>query len=97
MVGNSWELDSLRKLIEQEMEARERAATSAIMHSLPHVPKRVGPPIATTFVVRGHGVSCCYCKLTHAPNACHVVTDVEARKQVLRREEAVMSVSRRII
>ena len=86
IVGDSWELDLLMKLIEQEIEARERAATSAITHSLPCAPKRVGPATAATFVARGHGVSCCYCKLAHAPNACHVVTDVEARRQVLRRE-----------
>ena len=35
IVGDSWELDPLMKLIEQEIEARERAATSAITHPLP--------------------------------------------------------------
>ena len=79
LAGESGELDPLMKLIEQEIEARERAASSAITHLLPQVPKRVGPPTAATFVVGSNGVSCCYCKLTHTPNTCNLVTDVEVR------------------
>ena len=74
------------ELIEQEIEARERADTSAITSSSSRDSRRSIPSTTATFVVGSQRVNCCYCRESHFPSACKSVTDVETRKQVLRRE-----------
>ena len=83
IAGDNWELDSLMELIEQEIEARERADTSAITSSTSRDSRR---STAATFVVGSQRANCCYCRESHFPSACKSVTGVETRKQVLRRE-----------
>ena len=86
IAGDNWELDPLMELIEQEIEARERADTSAITSSTSRDYRRSIPSTTATFVVGSQRVNCCYCRESHFPSACKSVTDVETRKQVLRRE-----------
>ena len=86
IAGDNWELDPLMELIEQEIEARERADTSAITSSSSRDSRRSIPSTTATFVVGSQRVNCCYCRESHFPSACKSVTDVETRKQVLRRE-----------
>ena len=58
--GDNWELDPLMELIEQEIEARERADTSAITSSTSCDSRRSIPSTTATFVVGSQRVNCCY-------------------------------------
>jgi len=81
-----WELDNLMKVLEREIDARERAFSLS---------NRVGkgtsgrnPPTATSLLSQSgesHAPKCCYCKQSHSSNSCQVVTDVSQRKQILRK------------
>ena len=43
------------------------------------------PPPSATSLMSGVDVHCCYCNRPHAPSDCDVVTQVEVRRQILRR------------
>ena len=80
-----WELDELMKIIEEEIEARERASGSST--KINKIPVRVPPP-TTNALVAGVGASvfsCCFCRQQHASASCSTVTDVAERKVALRK------------
>ena len=86
---SDWKLDLLMTAIEEELEARERIGAS---QGRPFIRKseHKTPPTATTLVSGGSTSAqtphtCCYCDKSHSPNDCDVITQVEARKQSLRR------------
>ena len=71
--------------MEAEVSARERIG---IDQSRPPPRRRDPPPSATSLVSGGtSSISspCCYCNKLHLPINCDVVSQVEARKQALRR------------
>lgn len=78
VIEDDWELDTLMKQIEKEVEVRERANTSGCEMSLP---QKRAPPVIRTLLG-----GCCYCKQSHQPSSCDDVAEVEARKQILRKE-----------
>ena len=79
-----WNLDSLLKVMEREIEARERVGTS---RSQPPRMSERDSPTATTLVTGATCTSnsplCCYCQQAHSSNNCKAVTRVEERKQIL--------------
>ena len=76
-----WELTSLMQAIEEEVSARERVSANQA-----HGPtKKKEPPPSATSLMSGADVHCCYCNRPHAPSDCNAVTQVEARRQILRR------------
>ena len=76
--GEEWELDELMKVIEGEIEARERAAITKASNRV--------PPTATTLMSRGTSanVSCSFCRQPHPSHSCQTVTDVIERKRILK-------------
>lgn len=85
VAGGEWELDKLMKVVEGEVEARERAY---IANSQPQPKKPTpwkGPPTSTTLLSDGHKVECCYCRQPHPSSECGAVTDVGARKDILKK------------
>ena len=78
-----WKLNSLIGAIEAEVSARERIGVD---QNHPPARKKDPPPSATSLVSGGtvNPPPCCYCDKLHLPVNCDVVSEVEARKQVLR-------------
>ena len=79
-----WELKTLMSAIEEEIVARERLDPP----KAPRRPESKPPPTATTLVTKETPITaptCCYCHQQHRPLDCTVVTEVDERKQLLRR------------
>ena len=83
--SGDWELDRIMELLENEVQARERASGSA---ATPPVPRRnqKTPSTAATLLAGGSEarVSCYYCGQSHYSTACTVVMSREERKRILR-------------
>ena len=59
-------------VLEREIDARERSATGPSL-----LPKRP--------LTRESGPTCSYCSKSHSPNTCRTVTNVETRKQIVKK------------
>ena len=89
-----WELKTLMSAIEEEIVARERLGPSRP----PRRPENKPPPTATTLVAKELSTVtplCCYCNQQHRATDCMVVTQVDERKQLLRRAGRCFSCLRR--
>ena len=80
---DSWNLDDLLKIIEREIQARERTTQDA--NGAARRPNR--EPATATALLTDNSVSalCCFCNKPHASQACRTVSTIEQRKQCLRR------------
>ena len=84
MSEEEWTLDSLMEVLEREITARERAAGTSNQ-----VPRRHDRelPTATALLTRSLTTpKCSYCRQNHPSASCRSVSDVAARKQILRRK-----------
>ena len=85
--GESWDLDQVMKILEQETDARERASLSSAPNTSRTTPPRM--PTAATLVAsnsESFGTNICvYCNQSHRSISCTTVVDVPARREVLRR------------
>ena len=81
--GDDWNFDAMMVILGEELQARERIATV----SIPSVKKsNKEPPTAATLLAGGNSqVKCSYCQQNHTSNSCQVVTQPQARRQVLQR------------
>ena len=77
-----WELPKLLEILKVEIEAREKCSAGKT------VPKRSGMSghaTAAALTAANTGkTNCTYCKGSHNTVECHVVTDVQERKKILR-------------
>ena len=78
-VEDNWDLDSLLKVLEKEIEARERASTNT--SAQPRKPVRDYATAAA--LLSDTSPLCVFCDQTHYSNHCRVVADQEKRKQLL--------------
>ena len=88
MTAGRWDLDGVMKILEREVDARERASSTGT----PATPRRVQPrtPTAAALMASNSGpasgsFSCVYCGQSHTSSSCTVITDVTARKDILRK------------
>ena len=81
-VRDEWDLDSLMKVIEKEIEARERAAVDSSVNT--RKPGRE-PPTTSALLTNNPQVACCYCNGSHQSHLCRTVPSAEQRKQCLMR------------
>jgi len=86
MSGSSLKIDKLLKTFEQELSARERANLQS-----PHprrVPDRKTPPTTSALLTShregNNELPCPYCQQPHSASSCTSLTDVTARKNVLK-------------
>ena len=79
-----WRLTSLLEVFEEELQARERV-TSEVTRSARNGRQTSIPTGATLFSGVYRGTGCCYCEQSHSPKDCRVVTQVEARRQILKK------------
>ena len=80
---DDWSLDSLMKELQDELQARERVALDK---SSPGTATGRGGRSGLPTLVSGANPStftCCYCQQGHPARDCKVVTQPEARKQIL--------------
>ena len=83
----NWNLGKLMAAIEEEVIARERLGQSQLKASV-HKGHSKPSPSAVTLVTKGLPTSdprCCSCDQTHSPTKCTEVTEVEKRRQLLRK------------
>ena len=83
---SDWNLDSLLKTTEEELIARERVEPKPNQPPQRRNSER-GPSTTTALVTSINSLSptCCYCQQPHTSNSCTNVTEVDARKQILRK------------
>ncbi len=82
--GADWSLDPVMKVLETEIQARERAAASAPSRENRNTREQ---STAAALLSGGTNVrpSCCYCRQAHSSISCTAVRQVEARKAILRK------------
>ena len=82
---DDWDLDSLMRILDEEIGARERAATMLTPHP---ICQRQGKDSATAAVLMTGDSSfrgCAYCGQDHPSSLCRTVADTNSRKQILRK------------
>jgi len=82
-----WSLDVLLKELQEELQARERVVVDKPSSNTTRNSGRSHPHTAAALVssVSPGTTSCCYCQQAHPSRDCKVVTQAEARKQILRK------------
>ena len=82
---DEWKLDRLMELLEEEVQARERATASSQVTSRKPVK---APPTAAVLFTGGSETArtptCYYCQQSHLASSCEVVNTLEERKRILR-------------
>lgn len=88
LTEEKWDSEKLMKIVDREVDARERSATSRSSNPsfLPKKPLPKGLPTAAALMTSNSGpVRCAFCERGHISSSCVVVTDVNARKEALRK------------
>lgn len=86
MEKGEWSLDALLTLFRQELEARERANLQGL-----HAPKQPNhqrnriPPSASSLLSSYQDTTCTYCQEKHLSANCKTVTNITARRDILKR------------
>ncbi len=84
---DSWSLDTLMGELRLEIEARERAAAASLT---PGSQTRKymytkEPHTTAALMTTASNPFCCFCNQSHPSDKCRVITQVEARKQIVRK------------
>ena len=85
IAGGSWDLNEVMRLVEQEVDARERASvptTNASVRPPRQIPIAV-PLVANNPKPRDDQAVCVYCSRDHTSSSCSTTTDVIARREIL--------------
>lgn len=91
-VTGNWNLPGILKVLRQELEARERTATSqeGVSHPDGGVRKK-SEKTSVAALLAGQRTNrdsatlvCCYCQHNHSSEECSIVTRVEERRRILR-------------
>ena len=82
--GDEWNLNGMMNVIEEEVRARERITAASAQTPTSRKPKE--PSTAATLLTgHGSGPTCTYCQQAHPSTSCGVVTQLQARRQVLQK------------
>ena len=88
-----WQLDQLLTIFKRELEARERAGGTTVNGNQPPPPPKLNrnehrkDPGTTYTLLNGNtnGPTCTYCRGNHPSKDCKTVTDVQTRKDLLKK------------
>ena len=83
VTDEDWKLDVIMKTVEQEIEARERAAPDPPTHGRKQ--DRDKPTAIALVASSNSNPHCCYCNQSHPSNNCKMITSIGARKEILRK------------
>ena len=78
----SWEIDEMLKVVDREVDARERSATPSTRR-LPQKPPT--PTGAALYTASSSSDQCVFCQQKHQSLLCHTVVGADARRNALRR------------
>ena len=92
ITDGDWNLDTLMKKLGEEIEARERATTAQV-HTQPMPNKKSRDFPATRTMLSSD--ACSYCDQGHSSSSCTTVTDIESRKQILKKSGRCFNCLRR--
>lgn len=81
---DTWNADKLMRLLEEEIEARERAVAGSNSVSSKK-PQTNRLPTTATFVAGSTSVKCVYCGGAHLTTSCTVVIGSDTRKGILKK------------
>ena len=84
MQEDEWSLDKLMTIFRQELEARERANLQCLPSSKSSY-QRNKPATAAALFAGLHDTTCSYCQGKHLSANCKTVTNVAARRVILKR------------
>ncbi|CAB4027136.1 Hypothetical predicted protein [Paramuricea clavata] len=84
MQEDEWSLDKLMTIFRQELEARERANLQCLPSSKFSY-QRTKPGTAAALFAGLHDTTCSYCQGKHLSANCKTVTNVAARRDILKR------------
>ena len=79
--SDSWQFDELLKLIEEEVQVRERSSARTSQSERRH--KEL--PTAATLLTDTQSPQCCFCQQNHPSQNCQAVTGIDSRREVLRK------------
>jgi DNA-binding transcriptional ArsR family regulator len=86
-VTDEWAVKTIMKAIGEELEARERMGMSLMAGGMNDVKKKIERHSVATLIT-GQGIKenpiCSYCKGTHLPSNCEVITSTEERRRILK-------------
>lgn len=84
--GGDWKLDELLKMLQEEVQARERAAANDTSSTKNHEKHRKFCATAAALLTGNGGTTptCQYCHQSHLSHTCKNVESVEERKRILR-------------
>ena len=86
--GEDLDLETLQAAFEEELVARERSCDPARNNHRPQDKPQPSP--TATILLSGtqessrESIACCYCQQMHSSINCHVVTNLDARRQFLK-------------
>ena len=81
-----WNLDILMKVVDEEINARERAVLATSVNGQQKKSHaRDNQPTAASLFTKGSMISCVYCDQSHPSTSCPTVSDIETRKQRLKK------------
>jgi hypothetical protein len=83
MQENEWSLDKLMKIFRQELEARERANLQCLPSSKSSYQRNKLATAGALFAGL-HDTTCYYCQGKHLSANCKTVTNVAARRDILK-------------
>lgn len=83
ITDDDWSLDKLMITLGEEIEARKHVTTTQV-NLTPHHSHKKHKDIATARMMFASN-TCTYCNEGHPSNSCTVVTNIESRKQLLRK------------
>ena len=92
ITDGDWNLDTLMKKLGEEIEVRERA-TMAQVHTQPMPNKKSRDFPATRTMLSSD--ACSYCDQGHSSSSCTTVTDINSRKQILKKSGRCFNCLRR--
>ena len=77
-----WDLENMLKYFKKELFAKERCAS--LVNEKPYNPNKRNENAMSAFLSGQQKLCCVYCQGEHFPTKCDKVTDVNARKEILK-------------
>eukprot|EP00795_Rhopilema_esculentum_P014292 gene14292-5330_t len=85
--GENWKLDYIMTILKAELEAREQCSLLKQSSSSTSKINAASAPYTTSAFFSSDGkITCSFCKGTHQSAKCHIVSNPQARKEILRKQ-----------
>ena len=96
---DNWELTSVIKAVKNEVEARERCGMNTSVEKKSSLKKSFNPgneSTASALLSGNRGeLNCLFCKGNHRASECQVVTNIDERREILKKQGRCFNCLRR--